>query len=60
MIFHKYAKANILNTANYKKGKTSQFIMYWNTNNLSKWAKSQYYTRGSNGLTLKILSLKKF
>ena len=41
MISHRYAKSNIPNTAGYDSSQSSQFIMYWDANNLYGWAMSQ-------------------
>ena len=41
MISQRYAKSNIPNTAEYDPSQASQYIMYWDANNLYGWAMSQ-------------------
>ena len=65
MVSHRHAKANIPNTAEYDSTQASQYIMYWDANNLYGWAMSQYLPYGGfkwvnseNFTTEDILQLK--
>ena len=52
--YKRHVKANNKHVENFKKDKPSNYLMYWDANNLYGWAMSQYLPHGNLQFNTKV------